>query len=740
MTDRTSRLFELCWLGLVVVTPSLVLVPVYGSWAPVAVWATGVVVAGVAGAVVVLTGWPGWVAVPLVLLVTVLAGPSVVAGAVTAPVGEPLRDLLRSSLSGWRELITVAVPVGTAPGLLVPMLCCGVVTGSVVAVAVPTRRWYPAALLGLPLGAVTASVLGPGELPWWPIVAMAVAAVAGLVWVVVRRSAGAPTVAGAPWQRLRRPVTGAIVVVVAIAAGTAGVLAAGTTDRLALRETLAVPVTPVSVPSPLVEFRHLSVDLAAEELLTVSGVRGGDRLRLAALDTYDGIRFTVGDAGGAFARLGTSRDVSEVGAERAVTMTVGTWSGEFLPTVGELRSITFGGPRATGLTDSFRYAARSRTGVLPGGTRSGDTWQQTGVVAIPPDASAVSVDRLAVGDFPGTAALPEVLRAAAAEITDRIASPGDQLTALQDALVGGYYSQGLSDQLRSPSGHGLNRMVDMVSSTTMVGDEEQYATLMALLARSLGIPARVVVGFEVPEGTDGGEVTVTGAQVTAWVEVPFVDAGWVAYDPTPPRERTALDVQPPARAGRHVADNQPPPAGSAGDQAQVQADSAGRQDEGEDEDRPDHQPVGGLPWWGWVTLGLGALLLLGALPLLLVSVWKVLRRRRRRRGPDPAGRVRAAWRDVLDTARDTGFRPARTGTRTDISADLFAATGVDTRSLAAAADGAEFVPHGSTVPDADRQWTAAAGASTALLALLPTGRHLRARWSTTSLRRLPADR
>jgi 8-oxo-dGTP pyrophosphatase MutT (NUDIX family) len=67
----------------------------------------------------------------------------------------------------------------------------------------------------------------------------------------------------------------------------------------------------------------------------------------------------------------------------------------------------------------------------------------------------------------------------------------------------------------------------------MIGDEEQYASAFALMARSLGYPARVVMGFapEVPDG--GGTVTVTGDDVTAWVEVAFDGVGWVPFAPTP---------------------------------------------------------------------------------------------------------------------------------------------------------------------------------------------------------------
>ena len=72
----------------------------------------------------------------------------------------------------------------------------------------------------------------------------------------------------------------------------------------------------------------------------------------------------------------------------------------------------------------------------------------------------------------------------------------------------------------------------------MVGDSEQYASAMALMARSLGLPSRVVLGF-VPKDGDGdptesrtertadGQTTVTftGNDICAWVEILLEDYG-----------------------------------------------------------------------------------------------------------------------------------------------------------------------------------------------------------------------
>ncbi len=73
----------------------------------------------------------------------------------------------------------------------------------------------------------------------------------------------------------------------------------------------------------------------------------------------------------------------------------------------------------------------------------------------------------------------------------------------------------------------------------ILGDQEghceYFASAMVVLARSQGIPARLVNGFAGGVLNEmGGFLEVTRADAHAWVEVHFEDAGWVRFDPTPP--------------------------------------------------------------------------------------------------------------------------------------------------------------------------------------------------------------
>ncbi|MCX8130356.1 MAG: transglutaminase-like domain-containing protein [Clostridia bacterium] len=62
-----------------------------------------------------------------------------------------------------------------------------------------------------------------------------------------------------------------------------------------------------------------------------------------------------------------------------------------------------------------------------------------------------------------------------------------------------------------------------------------FATAMAVMVRSIGIPARYVEGYILPpQPTTGNIYSVTNEQAHAWVEVYFEGFGWVPFEPTAP--------------------------------------------------------------------------------------------------------------------------------------------------------------------------------------------------------------
>jgi transglutaminase-like putative cysteine protease len=82
-----------------------------------------------------------------------------------------------------------------------------------------------------------------------------------------------------------------------------------------------------------------------------------------------------------------------------------------------------------------------------------------------------------------------------------------------------------------------------------------YATAMVVMARMLGMPARIVNGFT-QGNLQGKKWVVNGTDAHSWVQVYFPDYGWINFDPTPgysvPGAPTTQQSAPPVKT--------PPPA------------------------------------------------------------------------------------------------------------------------------------------------------------------------------------
>ena len=130
-------------------------------------------------------------------------------------------------------------------------------------------------------------------------------------------------------------------------------------------------------------------------------------------------------------------------------------------------------------------------------------------------------------------AVPQTSRTAdvaatAAEITAGATNSYDQALALQSYLRN---AQNFTYSTEVPAGGTDDEVWDFLGNK--VGYCVQFGTAMTVLARTLGIPARLAVGF-LPGtlGQDGDQV-VTGRDSHAWPELYFPGAGWVRFEPTP---------------------------------------------------------------------------------------------------------------------------------------------------------------------------------------------------------------
>ncbi len=67
------------------------------------------------------------------------------------------------------------------------------------------------------------------------------------------------------------------------------------------------------------------------------------------------------------------------------------------------------------------------------------------------------------------------------------------------------------------------------------GHCEYFASAMAVMLRTIGVPSREVNGFLPGEFNDlGGDYIVRASDAHSWVEAYFPGSGWITFDPTPP--------------------------------------------------------------------------------------------------------------------------------------------------------------------------------------------------------------
>ncbi|MGW0392425.1 transglutaminase family protein, partial [Streptomyces sp. NPDC003042] len=186
-----------------------------------------------------------------------------------------------------------------------------------------------------------------------------------------------------------------------------------------------------------------------------------------------------------------------------------------------------------------------------------------------------------------------------------------------------------------------------------------FAFSMAAMSRTLGIPARVAVGFTPGEKQSDGSVNVSMRDAHAWPELYFEGVGWTRFEPTP-------------RSGISVPDYSRPEAPAAQPSAPAtlpsQAASAPAAAPSQAEDCPpelkklgecggpvpgqDNGAGSGGPSVGAVLGWAAAVLAVVGLPLLPL-LWRG-RLRARRLG---TGEVLVAWRELGDAAWDVNIPP-----------------------------------------------------------------------------------
>lgn len=295
--------------------------------------------------------------------------------------------------------------------------------------------------------------------------------------------------------------------------------------------------------------------------------------------------------------------------------------------------------------------------------------------------------------------LPAQIASLAREVTAEAETDFDKLLALQS-----WFRTQFRYSLDAPVQQGFDGSgAEAVGAFLEVreGYCVHFAAAFTLMARTLGMPARIVVGFlpgTPTGGTRGDEklYAVSTDQLHAWPEVHFEQWGWVPFEPTTSR---GTPNQPPTEAelegeeGESSTGELPPPTTPPDP---TDPDLGSPETPLEPGLTPTAPVIDRLP----ALLVIAALVLLGSLP----AVIRLLRRRSRlRRAAD--GDALAAWLELDDTCRDLDIPLPATETIRARGARLvrrYRAPAVDVQLITDAAERAHYAKAADSSGDLGR--------------------------------------
>jgi transglutaminase-like putative cysteine protease len=413
-------------------------------------------------------------------------------------------------------------------------------------------------------------------------------------------------------------------------------------------------------------------------------------LRLVVLDQFDGQDWTT-DARylptGSRVPAAADGVADRFAAAATITVTqritIGTLDGAWLPAAVRPAAVT-GTAVSVDPVDGQVLA--------PGGTRPGLSYQ---VVSQVPQYSADQLraavpadDAAAVAALSLPPRVPAIIRQTAQQATAGAGFPYQQAARLAAWLrsAGRYVPD-------APPGHTYGHIAYFLSKSRR-GTSEQFAAAFALMARAIGLPSRVVVGFRPgPAGPDGLRV-VTGADALAWPEIDFRGLGWVPFYPTPGSAGPASTAQV-LGVGESTQRQKI-------DQSLAATPLKGPGPRVVSTGRPAAPAHRGLKVWLIVAVALAVLVLaaLGYLALVVLLPWRRTARLRASADHDPARAVAGAWLETVHELRAADLVGVTSRTTSEVAefgaSRLGAAAGRPLTELAALADSCEF---GDVPPD-----------------------------------------
>ncbi|MBB5632538.1 transglutaminase-like putative cysteine protease [Cryobacterium mesophilum] len=308
----------------------------------------------------------------------------------------------------------------------------------------------------------------------------------------------------------------------------------------------------------------------------------------------------------------------------------------------------------TGLTGSWQYLPESFTVASNLTLARGENYTVASVKLEPTPQQLLAAGTRVPADLANYLVLPpdtpEIIASTATKVTTGDSSNYQKALALQEYLRSApfHYSE-TAPVTDGYDGTGVEYVAAFLKEQS--GYCIHFASAMAVMARELGIPSRIIVGFQpgsLQNGEDRGRkiYAVTTHDLHAWPELYFSGIGWVRFEPTPSRGSV------PDYANQTTAGVPPVTVGGSGPSSPSKGDHSGAPqiDEGPTVTRW----LTSGDWSAWFAIA-GILALLVFLIFLPALVRSLRRRRRLSRLASGRGTVASAWREIIETAEDIGI-------------------------------------------------------------------------------------
>lgn len=418
-------------------------------------------------------------------------------------------------------------------------------------------------------------------------------------------------------------------------------------------------------------------------------------LRLATLSRFDGEvwRPDGSDTQPLSAGFGDPEwDEEMAGTDRVTSIRVLSMSSSRLP-------VPYPAERIVGLPAGWEVMASNRTVVSDAADASGSDYTVTSAV-VEPTLEQITASRASgadgvAADPDDTQELPAIIAETALEVTADAGSDYQRLIALQN-----WFRSEFEYSLETPveedfDGTGADAVATFLEVRS--GYCVHFAGAFALMAQTLDMPVRIVVGYLPGTLTDemrGDEYlySVMSDQLHAWPEVHFEGIGWVSFEPTATLGVPTAFSPAETEGGTGTGSGSTPAPTATTTTAPTTGptiapeETSGATGGTETLDRVDPAPV---------LLVLGAILLVLLLPGIIRSALRASRMRRAR-----AGDGGAAWTELRDTMIDLGLDPSDAQTPRGRAVALAAGHDADPDALRRLVTAVEQISYARTPEDA----------------------------------------